>query len=214
MKTNPPRLHPQRGQSFTEMAIMIVVLVILGIAFSQLYQVASLSHRIASSAREGGRIFIAEDLAPTPGESQSNNESALRSSINSLVYSRMQGMIEPGDLDNQGKMIFSILVRRDGYDDDPYNNPKTDYSDKTTEVDDYIEVEYQFDFPQGSYSSWTSKIGSKGSKVRDSDVNLGTLRIDERTVCVEIYHEVNFLQPVKAFMNATGFDHIYDRAIF
>jgi hypothetical protein len=31
---------------------------------------------------------------------------ALRASINSLVYTRMQGMIEPGDLDNQGKDDF------------------------------------------------------------------------------------------------------------
>jgi hypothetical protein len=96
----------------------------------------------------------------------------------------------------------------------PRNNPRTDYSDPETEIDDYIEIEYQFDFPKDSYPSWTSKLGSKGTKVRNSDVSLDTLRIDERTVSVEIYHEVNFLQPVKAFMNAGGFDHIYDRAIF
>jgi hypothetical protein len=102
---------------------------------------------------------------------------ALRASINSLVYSRMQGMIEPGDLDNQGKMIFSILVRRDGYDDDPSVIIPEDglQRPRLRRVDDYIEVEYQFDFPARVLSqSWTSKLGSKGSKVRDSDVSLGT----------------------------------------
>jgi hypothetical protein len=115
-------------------------------------------------------------------------------------------------------MIFSILVRRDGYDDDPRTIIPEDrlQRPRLPRVDDYIEVEYQFDFPARLLSqSWTSKLGSKGTKVPRFRCQPGdTLRIDERTVSVEIYHEVNFLQPVKAFMNAAGFDHIYDRAIF
>lgn len=199
-----------RGQAIVELSIIVVVLLFIVLAVVDFGRLISLQIRMASVAREAGRSYVADDDLISSGSAPTD------------IYNRVVSMVAPSELDTDGVVIFSILERIDPEDD-------TDYSDPDTYDDDYIEVVVQHKYdPSGK--SWKTMVGAVGAKVArnpgsDSDVlPLDMLRISQRTVAVEIYHEKVFLTPVRSIATALTPDKditvgswggpLYERAIF
>ncbi len=155
---------------------------------------------MASVAREAGRSFIAdEDLLST-------------ASAPVDIYNRVVDMVAPSDLTTDGTVIFSILERKDPQDD-------TDYSDPNTYDDDFVQVVAQHVYDNAG-KGWKSGVGAVGDKVahhpaRNNDIlPLDMLRISQRTVAVEIYHEKVFITPVQDIAKVSWGGPLYERAIF
>lgn len=189
-----------RGQAVVELAIIVVVLLIIVLGVIDFGRLISLQVRMASVAREAGRSYVADDDLIDTGVAPTD------------IYNRVVTMVAPSELDTDGIVIFSILERIDPRDD-------TDYSDPDTYDDDYIEVVVQHKYdPSGK--NWNTKVGAVGAKVSrypasDSDVlPLDMLRISQRTVAVEIFHEKIFLTPVQDIAKASWGGPLYERAIF
>lgn len=190
----------RKGQATVELLIVFIVLMIIVFAVIDFGRLISLSNRMSSVAREGGRTAIAKgyDLRPTTAPDE--------------VYDALKEMIQPGDLDGKGKVIFTILRREDPDDD-------TSYDDPDTEDDDRIYIEAQHIYPTSStLPSLDSTIGVVGDTVAtqadSSFLSLDMLRIDERTIAVEIYHEAETLTPIGNIIEASMPEYLYDSSIF
>lgn len=219
--------HPnrgRRGQAFVEFGLMLGLMLFLAASAFEVSRYVSLALRVASTCREAGRLFVSLEIEPDTSLSKEENRTALNTSISSNIYGAtssdgVRAMIYPSDIDAQGKVIISIVIRQD-----PLNN--TVYTDPSTYTDDFIEVEYQFTYPSGSTSgsraSWASRIGPESRKIDTNHSGylgltgglvLDSLRVQERTVFVEIYHNVDTIFPGSALKTA-DLDYIYDKAMF
>lgn len=190
----------RRGLAVVEFAFVIVILLFLVLAVVDIGRMISLEVRMASVAREAGRSFVADEALLSTGRAPAD------------IYNRVVDMVSPSELATDGMVIFSILERQDPQDD-------TDYSDSDTYDDDYITVVAQHVYdPSGK--GWNSNVGAVGSKVahypaRSTDLlPLDMLRITQRTVAVEIYHNKNFITPVQAIAKISWDGPLYERAIF
>lgn len=188
-----------KGQAALELAAISVLLMILVFATIDIGRMVSLSVRMASVAREGGRTYEAMEMEAD----QAPNE----------IYNRMVSMLEPSEIQSRGQVVFSVLRRIDANDD-------TDYSDPDSYDDDYIEVEYQYMYYPGDEPSWDSRIGAVESRVahhpaqEDDIMPLNMLRIGQTTICVEIFHLPTYITPIDRFLDMAKTDPLYDRAIF
>jgi hypothetical protein len=221
------RFHPdrkRRGQAFVEFGIMLGLMVFLASAAFEVSRYVSMSVRIASTCREAGRLFVSLEIEPDANKTKAQNQTDLYSSINTNVYGLtdtdgIRAMVYPSDINAQGKVIVSIIIRQDPNNDTVYTTPST-YDD------DYIQVEYQFVFPSrastGTRAAWISKVGAADRKIDSNHdgfatlpggLALDSLRVGERTVFVEIYHTVETIFPASALKSA-DLDYIYDKAVF
>jgi Flp pilus assembly protein TadG len=198
------KFHSQSGQSLVEFLLICMtagLLIVFGTI--DLSRMVSLATRMASIAREGGRLYIAQDIDATTLTS-----SELNTEIQTEVYDNIKDMIQPqGNLDTHGKVIVSVLIRRDPNDDTVYTTPNT-YDD------DYIEIAYQLGYPNAAPVGWQSRLGGVGTQIGDDVLSLDMLRIDEQTVAIEIFHENNMITPVSVLWKAVAPEYLYDVAFF
>ena len=209
-------LKGRRGQAVIELAVMFVVLATLVLGAIELGYNASLSMRLAATAREGGRLIIAANITPDPSYSTASNSTNLATLLNNTVYADIDTMTQPSDLPNKGRVIVSYLIRTD-----PLND--TDYTDASKYDDDYIQMDYQFLLPASSTVSVSSTIpvtnftdvnGKVVKKVDPSFLPLSALRVGERTVVVEIFHQTGFAPGASKFLKMTGFTYLYEYAMY
>ncbi len=216
MKPRKPNASGERGQATIELSVICIVLALIVFAAVEIGLDCSLSLRLASTAREGGRLIIANNITPDPADSVSANNTNLTSQLNSTVYTDIDNMTQPADIPNKGRVIISYLIHTD-----PLGN--SDDSDASTETDDYIQVDYQFLFPTSSTVSVSSKIptssytdvnGTDVKKVDTSYLPLKALQDGERTVIVEIFHQTGMLPGVANLMKMSGFQYLYEYALY
>ena len=206
----------RKGQSLVEFALITTfVLLFLSAASFEAARYSSMALRIASSVREAGRLFVAEEISPS-GVDVSANQIALYAQIKTKVYDPTVQMVYPADFPRIGTMVVSIIKRYDPSGNTAYNpsNLATGYSeyDPATETDDQIKVEYQFKY-DGTESdpTWVSTYGPQNTTIMS--LPLSTLRVDERAVIVEMYYKVESIFPESA-LNTVNLKYIYDKAIF
>ncbi len=216
MKTGKLNASGKRGQAAMELSILVIVLALIVFAAIELGLDCSLSLRMAATAREGGRLIISNNITPDPTLSTSSNSANLSTQLSTTVYADIDNMTQPADIPNKGRVIISYLIRSD-----PSNN--TNYNDATTQTDDYIQLDYQFIFPASSTVSVSSKIPTSSftdvnsktvQKVDSSFLPLNALRVGERTVVIEIFHQTGLLPGVANLMKLTGFQYLYEYAMY
>jgi len=214
-----------KGQALIESVFVIVFsLFLLAVVFEGA-RYASLLLRVASSTREGGRLYVLQNIIPNASLSYNQNKTNLTTQIQTAVWVPIQQMVEPADLQNKGVVIVSILKRIDP--DDDNDDASTTQTDKDS--DDKIIVEYQFIYPTGTSLSYTSKLGTAQGNVNestavalsDSVLSKDALNTNERTVAIEIYHQTDMIFGGLQLpwisdqkLTAKAFDSIYDMAIF
>jgi Flp pilus assembly protein TadG len=196
--------YSRSGQSLVEFCLICVtagLLIVFGTI--DISRMVSLATRMTSIAREGGRLYIAEDIDPT-----TKTSAEFYSEVRTTVYDNIKNMIKPqGNLDTHGKIIISVLIRRDPNNDTVYTNP-------TTYDDDYIELAYQVGYPSLATVGWQSKVGPIGTHIPTTLLPLDMLRVNEQTVAVEVFHENNMITPVSALWKAVAPEYLYDIAYF
>jgi len=189
----------RRGQAAVELAVVATLLMLLVFATIDIGRMVSLSVRMASVAREGGRTYQAMEMENDRAPDE--------------IYDRMKSMLEPSRIEEKGQITFSVLKRSD-----PNND--TEYDDPDSFEDDFIFIEYQYDYFPVETPNWTSKIGEVGTQVahypaQANDIMpLQMLRIGQTTICVEIFHLPTYLTPIDGFLEMIKDEPLYDRAIF
>lgn len=187
--------------------IMIFVLIPLVFVTLELGQYISLSVRMSSAAREAGRLTMSNDIFPLDGVAYT--ESTVQADFRDKVYSVIKDMMEPSDLDDdKGYVVISILRR-------------TDDGSSTDAANTIVTVEDQFKFGDLTFSEFNSTptpMYSEGDTFNGNSANkiIEPLALDtsERTVLVEIFHPLTFTDAVNGIMSASGWDYVYDYAIF
>ena len=204
------------GQASIELAIFFVVLASLVLGSIEIGRNSSLSLRLASTAREGGRLIISNNYTPDPTATVTTNTTLLTANLTNTVYADIDNMTQPADIPNKGRVIISYLMRSD-----PLND--SDYVDLSKEDDDYIMMDYQFLLPASStvtvsskipYSNFTDVNGKVVKKVSTDFIPLNALRVGERTVVVEIFHKTDMITGVTNLLKLTGFQYLYEYAIY
>ena len=206
----------KRGQASVELAIFFVVLASIVLGSIEIGRNCSLSLRLAATAREGGRLIISNNYTPDPSATVTTNTTLLTTNLTNTVYADIDNMTQPADIPNKGRVIISYLIRSD-----PLND--SDYVDLTKEDDDYIQMDYQFLLPASStvsvsskipYSNFTDVNGKVVKKVSTDFIPLNALRVGERTVVVEIFHKTDMITGVTNLLKLSGFQYLYEYAIY
>ncbi|MEM6884457.1 MAG: TadE family protein [Verrucomicrobiota bacterium] len=196
------------GQVMVEMIIiMIFVLVPLVFVTLELGQYISLSVRMSSAAREAGRLTMSKEIIPLDGVTYT--ESEVLATFRDEIYAVVKDMLEPSDFDqDKGYVVISILRR-------------TDDGSSTTPVDCVVTVEDQFKFGDLTFSEFNgtpSAMYAEGDTFNgdssDKIIEPIALDVNERTVMVELFHPLTFTDAVNGMLSATGWDYVYDYAIF
>lgn len=216
-----------RGASIVELALVLPLLLMIALGVFEFGRIISLELRLASAAREIGRMVVRNDvIAPDPAKDYGENKSEMQGALNSNVFNTntIGQMVNPSEIETKGKVIISVLrrVTADG------TVIRTKNTSSNNEDEDYILLEYQFFYPASAvskYPEWTSAFGitpgpgpnDKGDNVTERDPKLipvKALRLGERTVGVELFHGVDTILPVERFIPGADIGKLYERAIF
>lgn len=196
--------HSQKGQAFAELSIILFVLCLLVFGAIEFGRMISLSSRMASVAREGGRMVNALEYDST----QMNS-----------VFQVAQGMIQPANLATGGKIIVSFVQRVPGN--------STNLSVAST--NDVLIITDRFYYPNtgntrvlaASAPSWpttlpTAYTNASGKYIpfqQVGRVTLNLLQVNGMTSVVEVFHTNTALSFLQNFGVSIP-TYLYDAGVF
>jgi Flp pilus assembly protein TadG len=198
------RTSRDRGQSFVELAISVVVLAVLAFGAVDLSKSISTFQRMSSVGREGGRVFLKSNFDTT-----NITDTLLRSDVETKVYNLLKQAMLPENLDANGGVIITVARR-------------VERADKPTTPDDQLKITHVFKFGSASSGAVVTRIKDdppdtyiSGSLENDPDfIPLATVRRNEELVIVEMFYTNEFMTPIADLVPGLSLSMLYDRTVF
>lgn len=192
------------GQALIELSLCMVVLVLLVFGSLEYGRKVSLATRMATVAREAGRQLAADSY-----ESDAVPD----------VFNVCTNMIAPSDLENNGRVIISVIERVAG----------DDSRLSSSQADDALIIRTRYYYPNtGSITTaassgpdWDSHLPLTWMSGEDylpfdevGPVALEMLARGKKTAVVEVFHTNDYIFNIESFLNINVADYLYESAAF
>jgi hypothetical protein len=189
----------RRGQALAELVVSIMVILLILVGASEISKLISCQQRLASTVREGGRLYVRYKL---DGTSSSDIQTK-------VVTPMLDSIVQPGESTSRYVIIVSSIARTDPNDD------TSDYENATQVDDDKLVIENQYIYGTGQ----TSKVGSAGTIVgaySDTSklLDLDFLKLDERTALIEVYRTATDLSSFSGLIPGLKSLVLYEKGVY
>lgn len=197
--TNRTAFQGQRGQALAELVVSIMVILLILVGASEISKLISCQQRMASTVREGGRLYVRYKL---DGTSSSDIQSK-------VITPMLDSIVQPGESTSRYVIIVSSIARTDPNDD------TSDYENTTQVDDDKLVIVNQYTYGSGQ----TSKVGSAGTIVgaySDTSklLDLDFLKLDENTALIEVYRTATDLSSFSGLIPGLSSLVLYEKGVY